>query len=373
MNFSSTETHTLLNPRLSPQHRDLLLETTKQIDLPAHVWLMSSGTESSDGTKTKMVALSKEAILSAAQGVVKQFELSATDRYLNALPLFHIGGVSVMARAHIAGFQVVPLTDPWSAQSFVNCVMANSITVTSLVPTQIYDLVSARLKAPQSLKYIFVGGGALTMSLWSQARALGWPLVLTYGMTETCAMVAFTSLPEQGFSRLPHIQSWQSDSQFRLQFLSQALLTGYLFVSQNGESHFVDPKEQGWYKSDDCGQIRNDHLFLQGRESELVKINGESVSLLEVQNLWETFLQKEEKPPSYIVALEEDRQGYSLAVATTFYISKEQLQEFNKGVLPYQRLQRAYQFRELPLSPLGKLLRHELLEQIKQVSPTASL
>lgn len=45
----------------------------------------------------------------------------------------------------------------------------------SLVPTQVVDLVNGEIQAPPGVRCIIVGGGALDMETGRRARALGWP------------------------------------------------------------------------------------------------------------------------------------------------------------------------------------------------------
>ena len=60
----------------------------------------------------------------------------------------------------------------------------------SLVPAQVLDLVRAGLRPPPVLRAIVVGGGAISAELYRDARALGWPVLPSYGMTECCSQIA---------------------------------------------------------------------------------------------------------------------------------------------------------------------------------------
>ena len=369
--FSNHETFTFLNPKMAEDERARLRAATREKNLASHVWLMSSGTESSKLAATKMIALSKDAILAAAQAVTREFQITARDVYLHALPIFHIAGVSVWARAFVSGCKVVELgEEPWDVDKFVSLVESQRVSVGSLVPTQIFDLVRARKTAPRSLRHIFVGGGALSPAVGDEAVALGWPLTLTYGMTETCAMLAVGHSFEEGLRKLPHVLEWATDEKDRLRFLSPALLTGYLFVPRAGLSEFVDPKQKGWYLSDDRGRVENHRLFLAGREAELVKINGESVSITAMQAAWDHFSFTEKlEGPSYIVALPHERRGFELVLVAEHAVTRDAIQRFNQTQMAFQRLQKVFKFRQVPLSPLGKPQRGKILERLATARP----
>ena len=68
------------------------------------------------------------------------------------------------------------------------------VTHTSLVPTQVHDLVKADLRAPETLKAIVVGGGHLDAATGRLARTLGWPVLASYGMTEAASQIATQTL-----------------------------------------------------------------------------------------------------------------------------------------------------------------------------------
>jgi o-succinylbenzoate---CoA ligase len=366
--FSSKQEHIFFNPRLDMEkQKRITMAIRAQGEIKDHFWLMSSGTESARLGKQKMIALSRDAILAAAQGVVTTFGLVATDIYLKSIPTFHIGGLSIYARAHIAGLSVIESHEgfAWSPEKFVELIKSKNVTVSSLVPSQIYDLVEKNISSPPSLRWIFVGGGALSPAIFERGRELGWPLVLTYGMTETSAMLAHAESFQQGAQRFPHISQWRAEPNGRLSFKGSSLLTSYLFADAFGQTEIVDPKIQGWYLSDDCGEIRGDRLFLKGRESEIVKINGETVSLLEILGLWEEHMRLHSMAvPSVILPLPEARRGFDLVVVVTKPIAPSLLESFNKKVLPFQRLQRSVQVSAFPLNEMGKVLRHKLAEQI---------
>jgi len=366
--FDNSTSQLLLNPRIPQSLRQYIQRAVDNINLPEHFWLASSGTESAGFGKTKVVALSKTALLIAAQSVVREFDLNSKDVYLNALPDFHVGGLAVEARAHLAQFRVESLGNfAWDVENYLGILENKNVTVSSLVPTQVFDLVNAKKVAPSQLRCVFVGGGALSEGIFSQARSLGWNLIPTYGMTETCAMLAFEKSPGEGYRRFAHVEEWSSRDDGKLSFLSPALLSGYLFVMETGEFEFFDPKKDGWYVSDDLGRIENDRLKLLGRESELVKIKGETVSVAEVQRSWEAFaLQNNLQGPQYVIAREEARDGYELVLVGQFQVSVTELDHFNKTQLPFSRLRKHFTLKSVPLSATGKLLRQQVLATISR-------
>ncbi len=251
-------------------------------DLKAHLWLETSGSTSAP----KMVALAKSAILLNAQALNKKFELQKNDIWASVLPSYHIGGLSIFARAHLSQSQVKTYTNKWQPQDFVQWLDDEEITVTSLVPRQIYDLSLLQLRAPPSLRIVFVGGGHLPESVLLEALKNKWPLVLTYGFTECSSQVANTAVIRQveddrRFQLAEHIEA-QTDEQSYLKVKSQALLTGYAEY-KNQKWQFFDPKKESWFLTRDRVSLSDRFLQFLGRESDQLKINGKLVNLQKLQ------------------------------------------------------------------------------------------
>lgn len=342
----------LLNPRLSQEQQDRLRRAVDGQSLEDHIWLSTSGTTALEG-ESKLVALSHEAIDSASRGVVQQFELKSSDRFLLSLPLFHIGGLSISQRAKVCGGEVIPTAlDRWNPEAAYQEIKTEKISILSLVPTQLHDLVQAGLKAPASLKQVFLGGGPVTQTLAERAQQLGWPLVFTYGMTETCAMAAFRNSLQDFFSPLPHIQWKIEDGQ--IAFKGPSLLTGYLWVNAE-ESRWLDPKQEGWLVSSDCGKLHPQGMELLGRKDEQVKVSGELVSLFQLNQRWQ-----EKHADSVLIDLEDDRLGRVVGVVGEKAPDLSLVEEFNQEVLPFERIRRYVMLKKLPKTELGKIHKSEL-------------
>ena len=355
----------LLNPRLPQEERTLIENYVREHQRREHIWVMSSGTESKRGGRIKMVALSKTALEFAARGVNQFFSITNKDIIFNTLPSFHVAGLLQSVRAKLSGAQLVQgLERTWDANEFCRKLRSTDSTVTSLVPTQIYDLVQTQKKAPASLRCVFAGGGPLTDSLFQQAQALEWPLIKTYGMTETSAMVAYHDTSSKVWRRLPHLEKWESGSDQKIKFYGPSLLTGYLLLDSD-TCQWVDPKQQGWFISDDRGAIENDELALLGRESELVKVKGESVSLVELNDRWQRFChEKSFSANSVLVCLPHERDGGEIVLVTEDCVLIEQIVDFQKKLLPFQKIQRVFAKTLLPRTDLGKIKTADLIHSL---------
>ncbi len=357
--WESEESLLLLNPRLPKEDRRQLQRAVNDHPLPGTVWLKSSGTESS-ARGSKLVALSKSAILSGAAAVNKFFQVDGHDSWLSPLPRFHIGGLAIEARCFLSGAGYVNL-EHWNVSEFLKTAQRSKVTITSLVPTQIYDLIQAEAQAPASLRFVLVGGGALDQELYRKARQLDWPLLPSYGMTETSALVASATLASLQVLEypkakiLPHVRFEQHGERHAID--SSALYTGFLWVNDQSEARW-EPRPNP-FLLDDRIELDGSHLKVRGRETELVKILGETVNLNELKTKIGGFISQ----PFEIIAVANQRRGFELHLIVEGE-AQVLFDDLNQQVLPYERFHKIYKITQLPRTELGKIDRSQLKKQL---------
>ncbi|MEN3943779.1 AMP-binding protein [Prosthecobacter sp. SYSU 5D2] len=285
-------------------------------------------TSGSTGTP-KWVALTKSAFLISAQAVNTHFEVTTDDHWLIALPLHHVGGFSILARAHLSHSRVTQTTAKWQPQDFATLCEKERITLVSLVPAQVHDLVQARIPCPDTLRAAIIGGGAMSQSLADSALALGWRVFQTYGMTEAASQIATQPynpfgpvFDVQSLEVLPHWQVSTSDSPLNscldpsldaldrpldpnldkgspLILSGPALSPGYALRTADGTWHW-DPIPPTGLVTRDLVRLWNHgtHQFLQftGRDSGYIKILGELIHLAPLQEQIETLARQQGWP-----------------------------------------------------------------------------
>lgn len=336
VDFESGASHLLLNPRLPADERARLERLVPP--LGAHVFVATSGTTGA----IKLVALSKRAILASAAAVNARLDASGRDVWCRVLPYFHVGGLGIHARAHLSGARVLEL--PWDAHAFA----ATEATLASLVPAQVHDLVSAGLAPPRSLRAILVGGGVFDPVLQARGRELGWPLLATYGMSEACSTVVVEG------ELLPHLEA-RSEPDGRLALRGASLFSGY--ATAEG---LVDPKVEGWFSTEDLGDVDGRRVRVWGRAADFVKIGGESVDL----NRLDAIIRYIAGDTAAVVAVPDARLGRVIHMAAVGP-AEGIVEAFNAQVLPFERIRGVHRVNGIPRSPLGKLLRSELERMLK--------
>ena len=220
----------------------------------AHVVLATSGSAAGDA---KLVGLSWPALLASARLTTDFLRAhypggrGAESAWVVSLPLHHIAGLQIVVRALQTGAPAV-----WARSAAEISRAASELTghatYISLVPTQLARLTSD--SALRDFAAILVGGAPLSAALASGAEAL--PLVMTYGMTETCGGCVYNGDP------LPGVRVRIIDDCVWL--AGPTLMAGYL------GSDAADPVEQPfswdrngtrWLRTGDRGRLLGDTVL----------------------------------------------------------------------------------------------------------------
>lgn len=365
--WESPESYLLLNPSYSKSDQQrfyTILDAAQR--WPGHIWLSTSGS-----SVQKWVGLSKQAILASAKAVNQHLSSSKEDLWVNALPSFHVGGLGIWARAYLSGAKVFDLKQhssrKWQAEEFYRVTEKIKGTLSALVPAQLHDLIVLGKEAPSSLRAVIIGGGNLLPDLYEKAIALGWPVLPSYGLTECASQVATAPLEswrdqEPILQLLSHIQVCEYEG--RLCFAGDSLLSTYAYIEEE-KVQFIDPKNQGWLMSEDRGILQNGQLTILGRADSILKIGGENVDLACLDNHLQTLrLKLAIKAEVILIAMPDARLGHSI-----YCVSNSDSQEkiasliehFQQTVLPFERIRKVCLVPQLPRSPLGKILKHELI------------
>jgi O-succinylbenzoic acid--CoA ligase len=153
------------------------------------------GLQTSGSTGTpKPVTLTFGNLLWSALGSAVALGVQPEDRWLSALPLSHVGGLSILARSAIYGTEAV-VHERFEADRVLHGLRHERITAISLVPTTLARLLDAGLHEPPHLRFALLGGAPIPPVLLERAREARVPVVATYGLTEAASQVTTDGWP----------------------------------------------------------------------------------------------------------------------------------------------------------------------------------
>lgn len=369
--WHSKDNNVLLNPRMPDVERQRIHQAIHSIEgFEGHIWLATSGTSG----HLKLVALSKQAILTSASSVNSHLQCNSDDVWLNPLPTFHVGGLAILARCALADSSYHPF-EHWQPFEFVKSLELAQATFTSLVPAQVFDIIKANLAPPPSLRAVVVGGGGLSHELYFAAVRKGWKILPSYGMTECASQIATAKLFSWNASAFPeliplsHLET-NIDPNGYLKIKGSSLLTAYLHLSAS-EWQLVDPKVDGWFTTEDKATFSHGNISDISRGYNFIKIGGESVNLSRLEKILEDILLlNESKCDAAIVAMPDERLGHCihLAVAgTKCNIAVQSIvNEYHREVFPFEKIRHVHYVEKIPRTPLGKILKNDLLKSLNE-------
>ncbi len=285
IDLASSDNLYLIPPYIHSSKKESLLKAWKELKLSHHVFILSSGTTT--GGIIKSYALSKSALVANARAVNQFLDTVSEDTWLNPLPHYHVGGLGIYIRAQLSDSKVEKCDFKWDPEKYYQAL--EGIQYSSLVPTQLYDLVSLNLKAPIGLKGIFIGGDFLSQALRDKALELGYPLIQTYGMTELCSQIASSYLTKDsdGFLEILPIHHIDKDTS---EISSPALATLEMILAADNAIS-VTKYNKNFHLKDNLEFLSRKGKQLikpMGRSDSMIKIKGRLFNLLEIQEILES-------------------------------------------------------------------------------------
>ena len=276
----------LLHPRLTTPERDRLETAAARAGRLPHpdaaAVIFTSGTT---GTPRGAV-LARAALAASAAASAVNLGWQADDRWLLCMPIAHVGGLSIVTRCLIARRAIV-LMPKFDVQQLPATISERRVTLASLVPTMLARALDAHpaWRAPAHLRAILVGGAAVPSALLRRALAQGFPLLPSYGLTESCAQIVAAPYaarhdPSKFGSGLPldGVEARITDG--RIEIRGPMLMAGY----------WDEPaREPGaWFDTGDLGEIdARGCLHVYARRTDLIVTGGENVYPAEVERALE--------------------------------------------------------------------------------------
>jgi O-succinylbenzoic acid--CoA ligase len=264
-------------------------QTAFGLDLEAPaVAILTSGTTG----RRKTAVLSQASM--AASATAWSAALPEATGWVLCLGLAHVAGLGVAWRAIGAGvpLRVIPEFEVGPVLDALGYPPASHV---SLVPTQLARLLDADAEGlgpgQANLRAVLLGGAPIPPELVARARAAGWPVVPTYGLTEAGSGVSALATgdvaahPGSAGRPLPgvaiRIADPAADGTGEIQVRTPAAFSGYLGRPEATAAAF---EADGWLRTGDAGRIDADgFLHVLDRRDDLIVSGGENVFPAEVE------------------------------------------------------------------------------------------
>jgi fatty-acyl-CoA synthase len=337
--------------------------------------------------KPKGVLLSQDALACNAVNSADMHDLTAEDRILTTLPLFHVGGLNNQTTPALAAGATVVLHPRFEVEATFDAIAREHITLTVLVPAQL-DMMMAHPRWQgadlSSLRSITTGSTIVQERLIRAVHARGVPLIQVYGSTETCPIAVYLKAADAerklgstgkvaAHCRMRIVDDLDRDvsagATGEILIQGPNVMSGYWRNPQAS----AEALRGGWFHSGDMGHLDAEgYLTVDGRKKEMIISGGENIYPAEIENV---LLDCPDIAEASVVGRPDPRWG-EIVVAVVApkegrRLETEQvLRLFEGRIARYKHPKEVVFVGELPKTALGKI-RKEDVRQLVRPAPAA--
>ncbi len=341
--------------------------------------LHTSGTTS----RPKIVPLSQRNVCMSARNIRNTLGLTAADRNLNVMPLFHIHGLIACLLAPLSAGGEVCCSPGFDALQFFRWIGEVRPTWYSAVPTM-HQTVLARASKnadvirASPLRFIRSSSSALPVQVIKELEAtFGAPLIEAYGMTEAAHQMASNPLPPA--TRKPGTVGLAAGPEVAIMDTEGRLLppgtTGEIVIRgpnvtagyENNPKANGEAFTNGWFRTGDQGVMDAEgYVSITGRLKEIINRGGEKISPREVD---EVLMEHAAVRQVVTFAVPHDKLGEDVAAAVVLRegaaATEKELRDFlGQRLAPFKVPRTILFLDEIPKGATGKLQRIGLAQKL---------
>ncbi len=334
--------------------------------------LHTSGTTS----RPKLVPLTHANLAASARHIGATLSLTAEDRGLNIMPLFHIHGLVAAVLSSLAAGGAVFCTPGFNALRYFQWLVEAAPTWTTAVPTM-HQAILARAGRNQNalatnrLRFIRSSSSSLPPQVMTELEAtFGCPVIESYGMTEASHQMTSNPLPpgvrkpgSVGVAAGPEVAIMAEDGRFvatgetgEIVIRGPNVTAGY----ENNPTANAEAFAHGWFHTGDQGTMDDEgYVRVTGRLKEIINRGGEKISPREVD---EVIMDHPAVAQVVTFAMPHDKLGEEVAAAVVLRegmeASERDIRDFVAGRLAdFKVPRRVVMLDEIPKGATGKLQR----------------
>jgi acyl-CoA synthetase (AMP-forming)/AMP-acid ligase II len=318
--------------------------------------------------------------------------ISGRDTILPVVPMFHANAWGLPYIAAFAGTGLVLPGPKLDAESVLELLAQERVTITAGVPTVWMAILQALNNEPDrwdlsALRHLIVGGSAVPRSMFEGFDRHGLTIIQAWGMTETSPMGTICRLPAE-------LDDASEDEQYQFR-VRQGIPSPFVEIRARGDDGELIPwddqamgelevrgpwvaaayhrgrgtekfTEDGWFQTGDVVKI-NSHgcIRISDRSKDLVKSGGEWISSVDLEN---NLMAHPAVAEAAVIAMPDDRWGERpLAVCVLregSEVTPEELREhLSKHFAKWQLPDRFEFVDQIPRTATGKFKKTDLRER----------
>ncbi|NRB03313.1 MAG: AMP-binding protein, partial [Rhodobacteraceae bacterium] len=328
-------------------------------------------------------------VAASAQNIAASLALSAEDRCLNVMPLFHIHGLVAAVAASFAAGGSIFCTSGFNALNFFSMMAEAKPSWYTAVPTMHQAILAragrnAETIANVPLRFLRSSSASLPAQVMGQlSETFNAPVIEAYGMTEAAHQMCCNPLDRQepgsvGVAAGPEVAIAHESENRLIDGTGEVCISGpnvtpgYESNPKANADNFFDAGGQRWFRTGDQGALDADgFLRLTGRLKEIINRGGEKVSPLEVDDV---LMDHPDLQQVVTFALPHPKLGEEVAAAV---VARDGAEVDEKSIRAFAA-ERLADFKvprkvvildEIPKGATGKMQRIGMAEKLGLVTP----
>jgi carnitine-CoA ligase len=333
------------------------------------VMIPTSGTTG----RSKVVMQTHLAYVMAGEGFPYWLRLTADDRLMTSLPLFHINAAAYTTLGSVAARASMVLLPGFSARSFIDDARRYGATEFNAIGAMVEILMRQPERdddADNPLRLCCTGPSPSQERQLEIEHRFGLEIACTYGLSESPYGLIwrhgtrpFGTLgsPRQ-HPTLGTVNEARVSGEGELELRNPAIMKGYYEMPEETAAVIVD----GWLRTGDLVTANDDGTYtFVGRKKDVIRRRGENLSPAEVEAALELHPAVAEAAVVGVPSeLSEDDVKAFVAAAPDATVDVNALREFAATQLARFKVPRYYEVvAELPHTPTGRLAKHELTRE----------
>jgi acyl-CoA synthetase (AMP-forming)/AMP-acid ligase II len=263
--------------------------------------LHTSGTTS----RPKIVPLLQSNVAASAGNIASSLALTAEDRCLNVMPLFHIHGLIAAVMSSLSAGASIFCAPGFDALRFFGWMAEARPSWYTAVPTMHQAILSRAGRNRETieavpLRFLRSSSASLPAQVMTQlVETFGAPLIEAYGMTEATHQMCCNPLPPRaqkpgsvGVGAGPEVRIAHEAEDRLVEGVGEVVISGpnvtpgYESNPEANAKSFFEAEGKRWFRTGDQGAFDDEgYLSLTGRLKEIINRGGEKVSPLEVDGV----------------------------------------------------------------------------------------
>lgn len=310
-------------------------------------------------------------------------DMRHSDRFLNSLPLFHVGALTPVITSVFIGGSITLMKnfDPVEAW---NLIRDEKIQTTLMVPIMLQFMLltyDADSHDTTTLRNIISGASPVPVSLIETYTGMGIEIHQVYGLTETggpaCIISSEDAISRAGstgkaftFTEVRVVDqngtTCKPNEPGEVQVKGSHIMVGYWNQPEATDAAIVD----GWLKTGDVATMDADgFVTIVDRVKDMLISGGENVYPAEIENV---LLAHDKINDAGVIGIPSEKWGESplaVIVRADESISAEDVMAHCVGKLAPFKTVKAVEFvEEIPRNASGKILKRQLREQFNYES-----